>query len=353
MALRIEDIPAEGYVRVVHGVDAEAGLNAYIAVHDTTLGPGLGGIRMWPYASEDEALADVLRLAKAMTYKAAVAETGQGGGKAAVIGDPAKDKSEAMLLALGRLIESLGGLYYAAEDMGMTVPDLETVARETKYVSGMSVERGSSGNPSPNTAYGCLLGIQACLQEAFGDPSLKERTVVIQGVGAVGGALARHCVDAGAKVAASDLNRDRLLALANEIGLRPLDHPDDALTEPCDVFSPCGRGGILNADTIPTLRCRIVAGAANNQLREPQDGARLAERGILYAPDYVINAGGVINIAGEFLPEGYDYTRVRERTQSIPRALAEIFRMAREEGIPASEAADRLAEARIAAGRRA
>lgn len=353
MALQIEEIPTEGYERVVHGVDPDAGLNAFIAVHDTTLGAGLGGIRMWPFSSEAEALTDVLRLAKAMSYKAAVAETGQGGGKAVIIGDSATDKSEAMMLAMGKLIESLDGRYVAAEDMGMTVADLETIARETKHVSGLSVDRGSSGNPSPNTAYGCLLGIEACLQEVFGDMSLKGRKIVIQGVGAVGGALAALCVEAGAEVVASDLNAERLVQLAKESGIRALAKPDDALREPCDVLSPCGRGGILSKDTIPKLQCRIIAGAANNQLLEAEDGVRLMERGILYAPDYVINAGGVINIAGEFQPGGYDAAKVREKTRSIPRALAEIFRMAREEGIPTSEAADRLAQSRIDAGRNA
>jgi leucine dehydrogenase len=286
-----------------------------------------------------------------MTYKAAVAETGQGGGKAVIIGDPATDKSEALFRAMGKLIESLGGSYVAAEDMNITVADLEIVASETKYVSGLAREHGSSGNPSPNTAYGCYLSIRTCLDEVFGSPYLRDHKIVIQGVGAVGGALARLCAEAGAEVVVTDLDRTKADALVEKLGVAALAEPDDALEEPCDVLSPCGRGGILSAETIPNLRCRIVAGAANNQLAEPEDGARLQERGILYAPDYVVNAGGIINIAGEFVPEGYDEAAVRAQTQNVPRALKEIFRIAREQNIPTAEAADRLAEERITAGR--
>ena len=351
MALQIEDIEVDGYERVVHGVDPESGLNAFIAVHDTTLGAGLGGIRLWPYKDEEAALTDVLRLAKAMTSKAAVAETGQGGGKAVIIGDPDTVKSESLFRAMGKLIESLGGSYVAAEDMNITVADLETVAHETGHVSGLAKERGSSGDPSPNTAYGCYLGIRTCLGEVFGSPDLRGRKVVIQGVGAVGGALARLCLEDGAVVVASDLNREKLEALAEDLVIGVLVQPEDALTEPCDVLSPCGRGGILNQDSIPRLRCRIVAGAANNQLREESDGARLQDAGVLYAPDYVVNAGGIINIAGEFAPGGYREEAVRERTQSIPRALREIFRISRERDIPTSEAADLLAQDRIDGGR--
>ncbi len=348
--MRITDIPTPGYERVVHIADADSGLNAFISVHSTALGPSLGGMRMWPYATEAEALEDANRLSRAMTYKAAVAQTGQGGGKAVIIGDP-KIKTEAMFRALGRAIEQLGGAYIAAEDMNITVADLETVGRETRHVSGLSTEHGSSGNPSPLTAVGTLIAIRVCVQEVFGSDDLKGRTIAIQGVGAVGGRLADLCRDAGMKIAVCDLDAARARAVAERTGASVLDGPSAALTYPCDVFSPCGRGGILNAQTIPALHCPIVAGAANNQLAEPADAKRLANRGILYAPDYVVNAGGIINIACEFAPAGYSTAAAQDRVKIIATNLREVFRIAREQGITTAEAADRLAEARIAAGR--
>lgn len=348
--MRISDIPTPGYERVVHITDAASGLNAYISVHSTALGPSLGGMRMWPYTTEAEALEDANRLSRAMTYKAAVAQTGQGGGKAVIIGDP-KMKTEAMFLALGRAIEQLGGAYIAAEDMNVTVADLETVARETRHVSGLAIEHGSSGNPSPLTAVGTLIAIRVCVEEVFGSAELAGRTIAIQGVGAVGGRLAELCRDAGMKIAVCDLDAARARAAADRTGATLLDSPDAALAYPCDVFSPCGRGAILNAQTIPGLRCRIVAGAANNQLATLEDAKRLAERGILYAPDYVTNAGGIINIACEFAPGGYSAAAAHERVNIIAANLKDVFHLAREQGITTAEAADRLAEARIAAGR--
>jgi leucine dehydrogenase len=348
--MRITDIPTPGYERVVRVTDDASGLNAVISIHSTRLGPSLGGMRMWPYASEADALADANALARAMTYKAAVAQTGQGGGKAVIIGDP-KQKTEAVFLALGRAIDALGGAYIAAEDMNITVADLETVARETRWVSGLSIERGSSGNPSPMTAYGCLVGIRASCQEVFGSQELRGRTIAIQGVGAVGGRLGELCVEAGMRVAICDIDNNRATDFAAANGVQLLDRPDAALTYPCDILSPCARGGILNATTIPLLRCLIVAGAANNQLAGPADADRLQQRGILYAPDYVINAGGIINIACEFTPEGYSVEAARKRAEGIGSTLTEVFRMAREQRISTAAAADRLAEARLAAGR--
>jgi leucine dehydrogenase len=344
--MRLTDLPTPGYERVVHITDPASDLNAFISIHSTALGPALGGMRMWPYTTEAEALDDANRLARAMTYKAAVAQTGQGGGKAVIMGDP-KNKTEAMFLALGRAIEALGGLYIAAEDMNVTVADLETVARETRWVSGLSVERGSSGNPSVLTSVGCLIGIRASIKEVFGDDRTEGRSVAIQGVGAVGGRLAELCRDAGMSVAVCDLDAARARAVADCTGATLLNGPDAALTHPCDVFSPCGRGGILNAHSIPNLRCRIVAGAANNQLAQPEDALRLQQRGILYAPDYVVNAGGVINIACEFAPGGYSAAAARERVKTIATALAEVFRIAREQSITTAQAADRLAESRL------
>ncbi len=347
--MQFVEIPTPGYDRVVHILDPASGLNAFISIHSTVLGPALGGMRMWPYATEAEALEDANRLARAMTYKAAVAQTGQGGGKAVILGDP-KTKTEAMFLVLGRAIDALGGRYIAAEDMNITVADLETVGRETRWVSGLSLERGSSGNPSPLTAAGCLIAIRASMKEAFGSEDPSGRSVAIQGVGAVGGRLAELCRDAGMSVAVCDLDAARARAVAACTGAQFLEGPDAALTYPCDVFSPCGRGGILNAHSIPGLRCRIVAGAANNQLVKPEDALRLQQRGILYAPDYVVNAGGIINIACEFTPGGYSPTAANERVKTIATALAEVFRIAREQEITTAQAADQLAETRLAAG---
>ena len=348
--MNIEEIPAEGYERVVHCTDPDSGLDALISVHDTTLGPALGGVRMLPYGSEEEALADAMRLAKTMTYKAAVARTGQGGGKGVIIADPS-EKTEAMMLAMGRFIEALDGQYIAAEDMNMTVEDLETMARETRWVSGLSRERGSSGNPSPLTALGCFAGMQVSAGEVFGSESLSGRRVVVQGVGAVGGALAKMCVEEGAEVIVCDLDGDKARRFAESYGATALEGPDACLSHACDILSPCARGGILNANTVPKLQCRIVAGAANNQLDKPEEAERLRKRDILYAPDYVINAGGIINIACEFAPEGYSDAAARERVMGIGPALEEVYRIAREEDISTTAAADRLAEARLAEGR--
>lgn len=350
MSLELTEIIVDGYEQVVHCVDDEVGLNAFISVHDTTLGPALGGMRMWPYASEAEALQDVNRLAKAMTYKAAVAQTGQGGGKAVIIGDPSQ-KTEALMRAMGRAIESLHGTYIAAEDMNMTVADLEVVREETRWVTGFSREHGSSGNPSPVTAAGCLCGIEVCVEEVFGAPSLDGRCIAIMGVGAVGGRLAALCREKNADVIVSDVDRERAERVASTHGCALENDPDELLTMECDVLAPCARGGILNDATIPALHCKIIAGAANNQLAENRHAEMLAARGILYAPDYVINAGGVINIACEFAPGGYDEAEAYRRTRGIGETLRTVFRIAREQGITTAAAADRLAEQRIAEGR--
>ncbi|MBK8101610.1 MAG: Glu/Leu/Phe/Val dehydrogenase [Planctomycetes bacterium] len=345
--MKITDIPVDGYERVVRGVDPQSGLHAYIAVHDTTLGPALGGLRMWPYASEDEALFDVKRLARGMTFKSAVAQTGLGGGKAVIVGDPAKVKSEALYLAMGRLVDALGGKYITAEDVNTSVHDLEIVRRATRWVSGLERKDGGSGNPSPYTAYGVFLGVRAALGQVFGSDSPKGRTVVIQGVGAVGSALARRLIEAGATVYAADKNEARLQQLAGEIGLKPIGEAA-ALTMKCDVFAPCALGAVIHDQTIPGFQTPIIAGAANNLLLEPRHGKALAERGILYAPDYVINAGGIINVSVEFAPGGYNEALSLSKIERIPQALRELWTIAKEERIPPSDAADRLAQRIVA-----
>ena len=348
--MEISEIQVDGYEKVVRCRDQASGLHALIAVHDTTLGPALGGMRMLPYASEDEALFDVLRLSRGMTYKSAVAETGLGGGKSVILGDPRKDKSPGLFRAMGAFIQSLDGLYITAEDMNIGIPDLEAVRKETRWVTGLARESGSSGNPSPYTAHGCLVGMRATAKEAFGSSSLKGKRVVMQGVGAVGGRLAVLLKEDGANVVICDINEKRVGELCSEHGFEAV-HDDAHLNVACDLYSPCARGATLNDETIPRLKCKIVAGCANNQLLEPRHAAAMKARGILYAPDFVINAGGIINVSRELVPGGYDEKASLAMIEKISENLRRVYEIARIKDIPTSEAANILAEERIAAGR--
>ncbi|HEX3210701.1 MAG TPA: Glu/Leu/Phe/Val dehydrogenase dimerization domain-containing protein [Geminicoccaceae bacterium] len=330
--------------QVIFFFDPPSGLKAIVALHDTTLGPALGGCRMWPYPSEAEALTDVLRLAKGMTYKAAMAGLPFGGGKAVIIGDPRKDKSKALFRALGRAIESLGGRYYTGEDVGTTPADMDWAGAETAYVLGRS--SGGSGDPSPVTARGVWLGIRAAVEHCLGHRDLDGIRVAVQGLGHVGYNVARLLAEDGARLIVADLDPTRAERAADEFGARPVD--SDAIFQiEAEVLAPCALGGVINDDTVPRLTCRMVAGAANNQLLEPRHGAALRERGILYAPDYVINAGGLINIAEELRPTGYDRGRVLARVQTIGETLIEVFERAEQANEPTSEIADRLAEERL------
>ncbi|MEZ6003158.1 MAG: Glu/Leu/Phe/Val dehydrogenase dimerization domain-containing protein [Planctomycetota bacterium] len=349
--MKITEIPVPDYEKVVVCKDEASGLHAIIAVHNTTLGPALGGMRMLPYASEAEAMTDVLRLSRGMSYKSAVAETGLGGGKSVIIGDPNTLKSEALFLAMGRFVNSLGGLYITAEDMNISIPDLEIVGRETKYVTGLSRASGSSGNPSPYTAHGCLVGIQASAEEAFGTADLTGKRVVLQGVGAVGGRLAVLLKEQGAEVTVCDINQERAETLAKEHGFQVVADKDHLDVE-CDIYAPCARGAGINDQTIPRLKCKVIAGCANNVLAEERHGFELKDRGILYAPDYVINAGGIINVSVELLPGGYDEVEAMRRINRIGEALRQVYQIAREQDIPTAEAADLLAERRLEAGRK-
>ncbi len=350
--LQITEIPVEGYERVVRGVDPQSGLHAIVAVHDTTLGPALGGLRMWNYASEEEALFDVERLSKGMSYKSAVARTGLGGGKAVIIGDAKTIKSEALYLGMGRLVDSLEGLYTTAEDVNTTIEDLEIVRRATKHVSGLAREDGGSGNPSPYTAYGVYLGVRAALGWAFGSDDPKGKKVAVQGVGAVGGPLAERLAEAGAVVYAYDRNQARLEQLAKDHGVHIVGE-DEVMTMECDLFAPCALGGVLNDSSIPALNTKVVAGAANNVLLTGEHGKMLDDRGILYAPDYVINAGGIVNVSVEFHDGGYDEEVALRKIERIPQALKELWTISKEEGIPPSDAADRLAQRILAEGKAA
>jgi leucine dehydrogenase len=327
--------------------EPEAGLRAIIAVHDTTLGPALGGIRMWTYTSDEAALTDVLRLSRGMTYKNSVAGLPLGGGKTVVLGDPRTEKSELMFRALGRFIDSLGGRYIAAEDVGTSTADAVMVALETRYMSGLPVASGGSGDPSPMTAWGIFCGMRSCLREA-GLDGFQGIRVAVQGAGHVGAALVGHLLEAGAAVTVADIYSDRtdpLRQLGAEIGQADAIHAAD-----CDVFAPCALGAAINPGTVGELRCRIVAGAANNQLLDDAMGDELQRRGILYAPDYVINAGGVINI-GEELAGPYDAGRARRSVERIEDNLDTVFERARADGVPPHRAADLIAEERIAAAR--
>jgi leucine dehydrogenase len=348
----IREIHVDGYERVAKATDPETGLVAFIAVHSTVLGPAIGGIRMWPYASEKEALTDVLRLAQGMSFKSAVADTGLGGGKSVIIGDSRTQKTEALFEAMGRFVNVFDGTYYPAEDVGTTVENLEWVARTSQWVAGLPIDKGGSGNPSRYTALGTFLGVQACLEEVFGTPDLAGRTVAIQGVGSVGARVARHLAKAGAALVLADVHQDAVAALSEELQAEVV-APERIYDVTCDVFSPHALGSVINDKTLPRLRCPIVAGAANNQLERDEHGEVLRKRGIVYAPDFVINAGGIINVGCEFLPGGYDPDVALDRVHRIHDAVAEVLRVGKEKGISTHQAALEVARLRIMAGPRA
>ncbi|MDE2860527.1 MAG: Glu/Leu/Phe/Val dehydrogenase [Chloroflexota bacterium] len=340
---------AHGHEQLSVYTDPEAGLRAFIAIHDTTLGPAVGGVRIWPHRTEQEAIVDVLRLARGMTYKSAAAGLNMGGGKALIIAS-AQDKSEAMMRAFGRFVDTLGGRYVTTEDVGATLRDLEHVAQETEYVVGLPVSQGGSGDPSIMTAFGIYRGMKACALDVWGSESLEGRTVALQGFGKVATRLAGHLTNERARLVVSEIDPAGL-ERARQANLETLDDPSAIYDQECDIFAPCALGGILNDDTIPRLRCRIVAGAANNQLLEDRHSSTLQSKGILYAPDYIINAGGVINISLEMEGE-YDETLAAERTGRIYDTLQQVMDTARSRDITTAQAADRLAEERIEAVRR-
>ena len=344
----LKDMQRGGHEQVVFCQDADSGLRAIIAIHSTLLGPALGGVRMWPYASTEDALRDVLRLAEAMTYKAAVAGLPLGGGKAVIIGDPKRAKTESLLRAFGRAVEGLGGRYLTAEDVGMTVADMEVVRKETKHVTGTSEKTGGSGDPSYLTAKGVFYAVETCLKEIYRDPSVKNRTVAIQGVGKVGYQLGELLATAGARLIIADTDPQRAMLARREFEGWKVE-PDEILQAECDVLAPCALGGVLNRKTIPKLRCRAIAGAANNQLEEPADAGRLEERRILYAPDYVISAGGIINILVGLQGgrKGYDRAKAERLAKHIPVTLQAIFSKARAQGVTTAQAAEELAAARL------
>jgi glutamate dehydrogenase/leucine dehydrogenase len=340
-----EIMQADGFEEVAFFHDAASGLRAIVAIHSTALGPSLGGTRFYPYASEEEAVVDVCRLARGMTYKHAVCGNDLGGGKAVIIGDPAALKSEALLRAYGRFVDGLSGRYLTAEDVGTTQSDMDLIRRETRYVTGVSESLGGSGDPSPATAWGVLWAMKAVAERLWDTPSLTDRHVCISGVGKVGAALADHLAEEGAKLTVADIDDAAVDAVVHRHGAVTV-APEDAHTVACDIFSPCALGAVLNETSVPELHCDAVVGSANNQLATEDDAERLRKRGIVYAPDFVANAGGVINIAEE--PHGYSHDRAFARIRSIHDTLLAVFERAEAEGTTTAEAADRLAEERIA-----
>lgn len=337
-----------GHEQVVYGSDDEVGLRCIIAIHSTALGPSLGGTRFYPYPDEEEALVDVLRLSRAMSYKAACAGLDVGGGKAVLIGDPERDRSEPLLRAYGRVIDSLGGRYITACDVGTYPRDMEIIGRETRWATGKDREHGGSGDSGVLTAYGVYLGMRATAQQQWGAASLAGRHVAVQGLGKVGRRLVEHLLEEGAKVTATDVDENALAAAADHGGIDAV-APGDILEVDADIFSPNAMGAVLNERSIPRLGAQAVCGGANNQLATVADCARLQERGILYAPDYVVNAGGLINVSDELHPGGYSADRARHKAQHIGETLLEIFAEADDSGDTTEVAAERVAERRMQA----
>ena len=341
-----ETLDASGHEEVVFCHDREAGLKAIIAIHNTALGPALGGLRMWSYDTEADALEDVLRLSRGMTYKAAVAGLNLGGGKAVIIGDPKTDKSEALFRGLGRFVNSLNGRYITAEDVGTDVNDMEWVFQETDHCVGVHQVHGGSGDPSPFTAYGVLQAIRACLKRRFDSEDVGSYSYAVQGVGHVGYHLVKLLHDEGAKVFVADIDDGLVQQAVDEFGAEAVGD-SEIYDVDADVFSPCALGAVVNPDTIPRLKFKIIAGAANNQLADDACGDEIDRRGVLYAPDYAANAGGLMNVSIEL--EGYNRERAIRMTRTIHYNVGRIFKIAERDGIPTWKAADRMAEERVAA----
>lgn len=336
----------DAHERVVFGHDASSGLSAIIALHSTMRGPGAGGCRFWHYESPDDALTDALRLSRGMSYKNAMADLPLGGGKAVVLLDRARSKTPELLRAFGRFVHSLGGAYITAEDVGASVADMEIIASETPYVSGLPRTAVSAdGNPAPKTALGVYLGLKAAVEFQLGRSELRGLTIAVQGVGNVGYDLCRRLAADGANLLVADVSKDRVERAVRELGARAVDS-SNILEEHADVIAPCALGAVLNATTIPRLKAKVIAGAANNQLATPEDGARLFAAGILYAPDYVINAGGIISVGREFLG-GATAKSIDAEIRRIPERLLTIFERSRREKRPTSEIADEMARERI------
>jgi leucine dehydrogenase len=339
-----KSLASDEHEQVAFWSDRVAGLRSIIAIHDTTLGPAIGGVRMHPYKSEQDALKDVLLLSKSMTYKAAAAGINLGGGQAVIIGDPAKDKNEVVLRSFGRFVESLNGRYITAEDVGTTVEDMEIVRYETQHVTGLSQALGGGGDPGQVTAIGLESGLLACAEKVFGSKSLKGLTVAIQGLGSVGYNLAELLFKAKCKLIVTDTDQGKVDTVKEKYGAKAV-APDDIYEVEADIFSPNALGGVINDGTIDRLKVKVVAGAANNQLAEERHGDVLHEKKILYAPDFVIGAGGLINVVNEL--EGHGQERAIKRATGIHDILYKVLERSEKENIPPNKAATLLAEERI------
>ena len=335
----------KGYEQLAMFSDAAVGLKAIIAIHDTTLGPACGGTRIWNYQTEEEAVWDALRLARAMTYKAAAADLPLGGGKAVIIADSHTQKTEALMRAFGRFVDTLGGRYLATTDVGSTGRDMEYVRQETDHVVGLPTSAGGSGDTSVMTGLGVYMGMKACAQEVWGADSLGGKRVAIQGFGKVAIQCAHHLLKEDAELVVTDVYDDAL-DRARDMGLKVVE-PEAIYDVACDIFCPCALGGSINRDTIPRLQARVVAGGANNQLQTDEDGEELQQRGILYAPDYLINAGGLINLSAE-IGSPYNADRAREKIERIYELMGRVIQVSKKEEISTARAADRIAEERLA-----
>ena len=340
-----KEIIDRGHEQVSYFHDPTLGLKGIVAIHNTVLGPALGGCRMWNYKSEKDALIDVLRLSKGMTYKAAIAGLNLGGGKAVIIGDPKSDKSEELFRSFGRFIEGLGGRYITAEDVGTSIKDMDHVRMETKYVTGISKSLGGSGDPSLLTSFGTYLGIKASVKFKYKKDSLDGLSIVVQGLGSVGMELVKYLSQDGMKIFAYDIDSERLGLAKEKYGVIPIGE-DEVYDQDVDIYAPCALGATINDETIPRLKCNIIAGAANNVLKDPDRHAReLLHKGILYAPDYAINAGGLINVYNEL--DDYNRERAFSQAEAIYDILMDIFYKSDKENIPTTIASDRKAEERI------
>jgi leucine dehydrogenase len=343
----IAQMAVNNHEQVVFCNDNETGLKAIIAIHNTVLGPSLGGTRMWPYKNEMEALTDVLRLSRGMTYKSSLAGLNLGGGKAVIIGDSTKIKSETLLRRFGKFINNLSGKYITAEDMGVNTQDMEHIKKETNFVSGLPESMGGSGDPSPVTAHGVYLGMKASAKEKWGNDSLAGKKVVVQGVGHVGESLVGALLKEGAIVSMYDLHQDRLERISKETGAIIITEPSKIYDLEMDIYAPCAFGAVINTDTLSRLKCSIICGAANNQLADENvHGKMVMDKGILYAPDFVVNAGGIINVYYEL--EGYNRAKALAHAEKIYDTTLNIYKISKEQNIPTYAAANHIAEQRIA-----
>ena len=340
----LEQMGAEGHEQLVVVSDAGSGLKAIIAIHDTTLGPACGGTRIWPYKSEREAMWDALRLSRAMTYKSAAADLPLGGGKGVIIADSHTQKTEALVRAYGRFVDTLGGRYLTTTDVGSTGRDMEYIKQETDYVVGLPVTAGGSGDTSIMTGLGIYMGMKACAKETWGNDSLQGKVVAMQGFGKVATHTAHHLMKEDATLVVTDVF-DGALDRARDLGLKVV-KPDDIYGIDCDIFAPCALGGVINPETIPQLKCKVIAGGANNQLLSENDGEALHRMRIMYGPDYILNSGGIINVESE-ISGIYNADRAREKTERVYEIMERVISISKTEEIPSAKAADRLAEERL------